>query len=294
MIVVKIFGGLGNQLFQYAFGRRLALERNTELYFDSSIYSQSSGSSFTKRDFELNVFTINGKIADEKILSQFSQSKFNKLFNEFIIRSPFIKSANYLREPHFQFYQNAMKIGKQVYVNGYWQSEKYFSTIRNQLLTELIPSSSLSSESRSIYEDMQLHNAISLHIRRGDYITDPTNQSIYHTCTLDYYSKAIDYICSKVQLPKFYVFSDDVEWVKSNLKINHQIHFIEHNKGKKSYQDLILMSKCKHNIIANSSFSWWGAWLNQHENKLVIAPKKWFKLNSINTKDLIPTSWIQL
>jgi hypothetical protein len=293
MIVVKIFGGLGNQLFQYAFGRRLALERNTELYFDLSIYNQSFDSSFTKRDFEMDVFDINGKIADAKILSHFSQSKFNKLLNEFIIRSPFVKSANYLKEPHFHFYDYALRVGNQVYVNGYWQSEKYFSSIRNQLLTELIPTSELSTESQLIYDDIKNHNAVSLHIRRGDYINE-TNQSIYHVCSLDYYSKAVDYICSKVAQPKFYIFSDDVEWVKSNLNINQQIHYLEHNKGKNSYQDLILMSKCNHNIIANSSFSWWGAWLNQHENKIVISPEKWFKSNSKKTQDLIPSTWIQL
>jgi hypothetical protein len=293
MIVVKIFGGLGNQLFQYAFGRRLALERNTELYFDLSTYNQSFDSSFTKRDFEMDVFDINGKIADAKILSHFSQSKFNKLLNEFIIRSPFVKSANYLREPHFHFYDNALRVSNKVYVNGYWQSEKYFSSIRNQLLTELIPTSELSTESQLIYDDIKNHNAVSLHIRRGDYINE-TNQSIYHVCSLDYYSKAVDYICSKVAQPKFYIFSDDVEWVKSNLNINQQIHYLEHNKGKNSYQDLILMSKCNHNIIANSSFSWWGAWLNQHENKIVISPEKWFKSNSKKTQDLIPSKWIQL
>jgi len=226
-------------------------------------------------------------------LSHFSQSKFNKLLNEFIIRSPFVKSVNYLREPHFHFYNNALRVGNHVYVNGYWQSEKYFSSIRNQLLTELIPASELSSESQLIYDDIKNHNAVSLHIRRGDYINE-TNQSIYHTCSLDYYSKSIDLILSKVTQPKFYIFSDDFEWVKSNLNINQQIQFIEHNKGKNSYQDLILMSKCKHNIIANSSFSWWGAWLNQHENKIVIAPEKWFKSNSKKTQDLIPSTWIQL
>ena len=293
MIVVKIFGGLGNQLFQYAFGRRLALEKNTELYFDTSIYNKPLDSSFTNRDFELSIFNINGKIADDAILSQFSQSKFNKLINEFIVRSPFIKSANYLREPYFQFYDKAINVGKQVYLNGYWQSEKYFSSIRNQLLSELNPVSGLSTESQSILEDIKLHNSVSVHIRRGDYINS-TNQSIYHVCSLEYYRKAVDCICSKVAEPKFYIFSDDVEWVKSNLKFNHHIQFIEHNKGKNSYQDLILMSKCKHNIIANSSFSWWGAWLNQHENKIVIAPEKWFKDDKKQTKDLICEKWITL
>ncbi len=294
MIVVKIFGGLGNQLFQYAFGRRLAIDRNTDLYIDLSMYNQTLNSNQTIRDVELHLFKINCKVADEQVIRQFSQSKINKLINEFLIRSPFITSANYLREPHFHFYENALHVGKQIYINGYWQSEKYFSSIRNQLLTELIPNSELSNMSQLICNEIINNNAVSIHIRRGDYVSSEINQSIYHLWSIDYYINAIDYITTKISQPKFFVFSDDVEWVKSNLIIDYDVTFVDHNKGKYSYQDLILMSKCKHNIIANSSFSWWAAWLNQNANKIIIAPEKWFKDKSKLTTDLICNTWITI
>jgi hypothetical protein len=294
MIVVKVFGGLGNQLFQYAFGRRLAIERNTNLYLDTSFFNNNLHSDFTPRNFELNLFNVKYKIADDAILKKFSHSKWNKLFNELLVKSPFIKSANYLREPHFHFFERSLVIGDNVYVNGYWQSEDYFSSVRNELLDDLKPLEQLSTESQLVADDINKNESVAIHIRRGDYISDKNNASIYHICSLAYYQKSIQVLNKKLKSPKYFIFSDDPDWVEQNLKINQPYYFINHNKGKNSYQDLVLMSKCKHNIIANSSFSWWGAWLNQHENKIVIAPEKWFKDTKKDTKDLICKSWIKI
>lgn len=137
-------------------------------------------------------------------------------------------------------------------------------------------------------------NAVSLHVRRGDYVSNLTINQFHGTCSLEYYNQAIAQIAKKVETPHFFVFSDDPEWVKSNLKIDYSITIVDHNNADKNYEDIRLMSLCKHHIIANSSFSWWGAWLCRNPNKIVIAPLKWFNDKSINTTDLIPDGWIKI
>lgn len=293
MIVVKIFGGLGNQMFQYAFGRRLALERNTELFFDFGFFDGNAQGDFTKRDFQLDLFNIKGNLVSKEVLDGFSQSKFAKAKSHFLINSPLAKQANYLREPHFHFYQKALSCGDTVYVSGYWQSEKYFQSIRKQLVEDFVSKNELSEQSKIVLNEINKLDAISLHIRRGDY-TNAQNTSVYHTCSPDYYANAINTLIKKVNNPRFFVFSDDFDWVKKNIKIDYPVTYVEHNVGKDSYQDMILMSKCKHNIIANSSFSWWGAWLNTNNDKIVVAPVNWFKSPDKNTKDLICDSWLKM
>jgi hypothetical protein len=136
-------------------------------------------------------------------------------------------------------------------------------------------------------------NAVSLHVRRGDYLQNPVTFAIHGIATLDYYQAAMQTIADSVVQPYFFIFSDDMEWVKANLKITFPRHYIEHNQGMESYNDMRLMSLCQHHIIANSSFSWWGAWLNPSAEKTVIAPGKWFADNK-NIEDLLPAEWIKL
>ena len=134
-------------------------------------------------------------------------------------------------------------------------------------------------------------NSVSLHIRRGDYVSNQKTNQTHGTCDLDYYQRCITEIEKEVENPYFFVFSDEIEWVKENLKINHPAEYVDQNTGDKSYEDMRLMSQCKHNVIANSSFSWWGAWLNSYPDKIVFAPKRWFASDKHNTKDLIPEGW---
>ena len=136
--------------------------------------------------------------------------------------------------------------------------------------------------------------SVCIHIRRGDYVEDIITNQFHGVCNLDYYYRSIEYIASKIKNPYFFVFSDDPLWVKQNLILKYPCDYIDQNFGKKDYEDMRVISKCKHNIIANSSFSWWGAWLNINPNKIVIAPKNWFKSKAINTKDLIPESWFKI
>ncbi|MDD2505652.1 MAG: alpha-1,2-fucosyltransferase, partial [Bacilli bacterium] len=133
----------------------------------------------------------------------------------------------------------------------------------------------------------------SLHVRRGDYVLNSTTNKVHGTCGINYYNKAIDIVTKENPEAVFFVFSDDCDWARNNLKINHEKYFIDFNGKENCHEDIRLMSLCKHNIIANSSFSWWGAWLNNNKNKIVVAPKKWFNVK-INTKDLVPENWIKI
>lgn len=295
MIIVKLMGGLGNQMFQYAFAKHLSVKNGVELKLDTSLLNNLAlGEKFTIRDLGLSHFNIKPIFASDLELKRYNKSKFSKILDLIYLNLPFKINNLYIREPSFSFYKMALDAPNNCCLDGYWQSEKYFIDIRKELLIDFTIASELSSETKKLEEKIKSEQAVSIHVRRGDYITVKENQNLYAACNERYYKKAMDKIKEKHADAVFYVFSDEPEWFKENIKTKETIHYVSHNSGKNAYQDLYLMSLCKHNIIANSSFSWWGAWLNQNQNKMVIAPKDWFKNNYRDTRDLIPHSWIQL
>lgn len=293
MIVVKLKGGLGNQLFQYATSKSLSLKHNTDLYFDFSLLDADTNNQYTKRNFELHLFDIKAKKVPDKIRNKFLGVApiwcriTNKLLGNFIAKYNVVNQTGFEYDFKFEHY------GKNTYLNnGYWQSEKFFKSIRNELLKELVVVKEKSLELKETEQLIQNNNSISIHIRRGDYVTDKNANAAHGILPLDYYVRAIEYIKSKNTEPVFFIFSDDIEWAKKNLVLNDRVFYIDFNKGDNSIFDMHLMSLCKHNIIANSSFSWWAAWLNQKQDKVVIAPKNWFQIDTHNTKDLIPDEWV--
>lgn len=174
---------------------------------------------------------------------------------------------------------------------GYWQNQSYFIDIEQEIRTAFKFKNELSETNENYLQHICRSNSISLHIRRGDYVG---HESLGGLCSLNYYKEAIDIIEAKIENPSFFIFSDDMEWCKSNLPLPQKTVFVEGNKGPSSYVDMQLMSNCKHNIIANSSFSWWGAWLNENPNKIVIAPSKWINDDNYNDSDIIPKTWIKI
>jgi len=295
MIIVKLIGGLGNQMFQYAFGRKLALTHQTDLKLDiEELSSKIEKDDFTLRNFDLSVFNIQAEIASLAEIKRFQVAKTTKLLHLLSLNSPIRPRNFYLREPHHHFFANALIAPINTYANGYWQTEKYFSSIRKELLDDFKPKQELSEVSKKIATKIIDSNSVSIHVRRGDYVSNAVNFKVHGLCEADYYLRAIDCIAEKVKDPYLFVFSDEPSWFKENIKSNFPVVFVEHNQVENSYEDMILMSMCQHNIIANSSFSWWAAWLNQNENKIVIAPKKWMNDSPKNTKDVIPETWIKL
>ncbi|MDP1766805.1 MAG: alpha-1,2-fucosyltransferase [Methylotenera sp.] len=204
-----------------------------------------------------------------------------------------IRYKSYIVEPHFNYWNNINQLKDNVYLEGYWQSERYFHEFSNKIREDFTFKLPFSKQNTEIADRIGKVNALSLHVRRGDYANNSKTLATHGLCSLDYYRAAIQLIIKQVENPHFFVFSDDIAWVKNNLKIDFPHLFIDHNLGAESYNDMRLMSLCKHNIIANSSFSWWAAWLNTNPQKIVIAPQDWFS-NKVNVSDLIPHGWIRI
>lgn len=290
MIITKLIGGLGNQMFQCAAGRRAAYVNNTSLKLDITGYENQVG--ITPRKYALNIFNIQENFAS---INEINKLKKNTFIQKILKKiHPVFTNKSYVREKVHNFDPDILKISDNTYLEGYWASEEYFKDIEDIIRKEFTLKNKPDAINQKMISRIKNCDSVSIHIRRGDYVNDKKTNQFHGVCDLNYYLRAIALIAKKVKSPKFFVFSDDIEWAKQNLLLKFPCIYVEHNTGKKDYEDMRLMSYCQHNIIANSSFSWWGAWLNKNKDKIVIAPKKWFNDKSINTKDLIPDSWIKI
>lgn len=290
MIIVNCIGGLGNQMFQYAFGFALSKKLKKEFKLDILGFE-----GYKLRRYELDCFDLNVSFASKKEIQNIKYEKTcvsYKLVRK-ILKKPRKLSAHYYLEKKNAFDEQINFISDDIYFEGYWQSEKYFAVFRKELLEQFRLKKPLNKQTNKLKKEIEATVSVSLHIRRGDYVTNQHTNSVHGTCSLHYYKKAIETILIKYPQAKFYIFSDDIDWSKLNLGFIKARIFIENNNIS-DCEEMYLMSQCKHNIVANSSFSWWGAWLNQNIDKIVIAPKKWFKDESINTADLIPESWVRI
>lgn len=294
MIVVKLIGGLGNQMFQYAAGRYLAYLHQTDLFVDVSHLNKDSNGAYTQRRFELDVWNVELKVAHENDVKRFKIHNSTKISRVLQRTLPILFSNLYAAESGAAYQKQFLNYPKNTYLDGFWQSERYFMPIREKLLREFTPKISLNSDNSGWFEKIRNSKSVSIHVRRGDYVSHKTANAHHGVCSIAYYERAISLILEKHKDVELYVFSDDLDWCKENLKFNMKIHFVDSNQKENLHLDMVLMSQCKHNIIANSSFSWWAAWLNQHPDKIVIAPEKWFNDSSFNTHDLIPHEWIRL
>jgi len=204
-----------------------------------------------------------------------------------------LRANRLIIEPHFQYFCGIKSAPSSCYLKGYWQSERYFSAVADAIRTDFTFRLPMSEENSRLAEAIGAVNAVSLHVRRGDYLSNPHTLSVHGVCSIEYYVRAIRYIVDRVSDPVFFVFSDDLDWVKTALRINYPCHFVDHNRGRESYNDMRLMSLCSHHVLANSSFSWWGAWLNPSESKIVVAPSQWFA-KPVDVTDLLPEGWVRL
>ncbi len=296
-ILVRLSGGLGNQMFQYALGRNLSFKNNVELKVETSDFDDPKN----PRLYKLDKFNVNAILANKKDFREIGLPNMeNRDFLSRIARRIFrifdgrksIYKRKFVIEPHFYFCPDILKITSSCYLSGVWQSEKYFKDVEEVIRKEFTLRNKPSAETENWIQKTSGCNSVSIHIRRGDYVNSPKTNQFHGVCSIEYYDRAIDLISQKITAPVFYIFSDDIEWVKGNLKIPYSKFYVS-DSTVPDYEELIVMSKCKHNIIANSSFSWWGAWLNESPEKIVIAPQKWFAGNT-DTRDLIPASWIRL
>jgi hypothetical protein len=290
LIISALKGGLGNQLFQFAAGKSLSLYYKVDHELDTSYFDRLENK-IAQRNLDIYDFKISSKIVSDINFAKLRQKGLKNVASR--INNKIFKRYYLNWDP--KFFSN-----KSSYLDGYFQSEKYFLWCDHEIRNELILRDELLAEITNIKDEInQTHNAVSLHIRRGDYVINPKNRHLYDICSGDYYNKAIKYIKDRVQNPTFFIFSDEINIFKDILKSNERFipisSFLTKNNEKlKPSQELFLMSLCKNHIIANSSFSWWGAYLNANNNKTVIAPNLWNRSKFYRQTDIVPKNWIKL
>lgn len=290
MIIVELSGGFGNQLFQYAAGLSLAKHHGVELRVDISRLNKPDTITGTTRNadiFNLAILPLEATLHDvETIVNQQLLSSTLDMFK------PLHKRRIY-KERSTRFDKNFFKAPTPLYLKGNRQSEKYFRPYQSFVREHLQLSRSIIARVEGYGLSMQEVESVSIHIRRGDYLT-PVAMDWLGVLPLSYYHDAINRIATAHPNSKFYVFSDDITWVKNNLSIQHPVVFASGTISNSALEDFYLMSCCKHNIIANSTFSWWAGWMNNNPEKMVICPAKWYNKTALNTSDLYPKGWIRL
>lgn len=300
MIIVRLNGGIGNQMFQYALGRHLAEINSTLLKLDLTGFEE-----YKLRKYELHCFNIWEYVASIEEIEAFKRknnSRFAKLVSKtrkrlnfpYYPTSDFYQNTIVVKESRFSFDPSMLEEKGNIYLDGYWQSEKYFNSIRNILLREFTNKYDQDIKNLELSKKIKNTESVSIHIRRGDYVHDTLTNQVHGVCSFDYYQDAINQITKRRSNCHFFIFSDDHAWVKENFNLDYNTTIVNINDYSTSYEDLRLMSLCHHNIIANSSFSWWAAWLNKNPEKIVYAPKKWFNDTKLITNDLLPDSWIKV
>jgi hypothetical protein len=270
MFVVDVIGGLGNQMFQYAFARSLAIRRGLPVKLNLATFT-----SYALRRYGLSQFNVVEDIATPTDLTM-------------MLRDGVI----YRETAHYTFEPRALSLPAPAYLNGHFQSYKYFQDIEpliRQEFTLKAPPDPLNAQvARMIGE----RNAVCLHVRRTDYVTDRGTNAVHGTCPPEYYAACVDYIRQRESELTLFVFSDDIYWAQANLRFEVPTIYVGHNAADRDAEDLRLMSACKHFVIANSSFSWWAAWLAAQPGRIVCAPGRWITANP-DTGDLLPPDWVR-
>lgn len=276
MIITKLMGGMGNQMYQYAFARALSLKYNVPFKMDLAfLKNRNMGTGFTYRDYDLDLFNIEENFIDNaNQIVHINEPSFN--FSEFLVE--YIGRYN----------------TRDILLDGYWQSPKYFLGFDDQIKSDFQFKDNIENSKDekiiSMINHIKNSNSVLINIRRTDYL----NSNFHGVMGTDYVNRAVDIIKTKVHYPRYFIFSDDIEWCKDNIKLDNMTIVDHYYKGDRFGYYLQLMKMCKHFIIPNSSFAWWAAWLSESEDKIVIAPKAWFVDSKINTSDLIPDSWIRI
>lgn len=292
MIIVRLMGGLGNQMFQYAFGRCLSERNNSEVKLDTSSFPERTpaNGSYVVRNYDLDVFDISPQFATDIEISSLSKRTSMPLLDRLLNKALGYKDSVVL-EPHFHFSPIVHESPDNRYLIGYWQSPKYFAEIESSIRREFSFREPPSVEAQRMLEQIEGVTSICVNVRRGDFVTNPFHGSY----GIDYFQAADAVLKERIADYQYFVFSDDIEWCEANLEFDVPSTFVSHEYAGSKFEDYLrLMSACKHFVIPNSSFAWWAVWFNQDPEKIVIAPKAWFQDPKFDTRDLIPETWIRL
>jgi hypothetical protein len=285
-IISTLTGGIGNQMFQYAAARALSLSARMPVAL--CLYYLNRKGVVAPRRYELGIFDIHAKILSSTV------SRLHHIGAG--LQLPSWLTPRRYTEAAFQFDPLMRAIRHPVRLHGYWQNEKYFADVAPEILRDFTFQPPLRGRNLDISRQLQHPAAVSVHVRRADYVADPAAAQIHGVCAPDYYHQAVSYIRARIARPVLFFFSDDIAWTRAHLKFPEPSHYIDWNTGGSAWEDMRLMSLCHHHIIANSSFSWWGAWLNPRSDKTVIAPKYWFADAALRvaSEDITPAGWIRI
>lgn len=278
MVITKLYGGLGNQMFQYAAGLSLSSRLKTNLYINVGWFEGFEGNqNVTQRTYELGAFGIMPQ----------KMSLVDKVSVRFYPLTVF-------REDGLQYHPEFERLKGNIFLDGYWQSYKYINDSRDAIVKAFAFPDSISDENKKLLKQINQGTSVSLHIRRGDYASHKSTKAYHGLLDSEYYHKAVSLIVKKFKETHLLIFSDDPEWCRENLSFKVPTTFVGQNGVNSGVEDMRLMAACNHNIIANSSFSWWAAWLNHHPNKLIYAPRKWFQKDLSPIEDRLPPEWIKI
>lgn len=289
MIAVRLMGGLGNQLFQYAAGRALALARGAELLLDHGWFDDVGDA--TPRSYALIGYALAARRFEPERLRA-DVGWLARVTKRHAAPSELLRAAGWrVVRPAGRRCDLSVFVGDKLYLDGYWQSAGYFDSARDALLAELTLLQPPEGENAAMLARIEGSAAVAVHVRRGDYVSDPRALAHHGLCSLDYYRDAFAYVQQHIPEARPFVFSDDMQWARAQLGDWPGVCFVDHNDD--AQQDLQLMRHCRHFIIANSSFSWWGAWLAQGADKIVVAPRRWFADPAADEGDLVPAEWVR-
>ena len=293
MVIVRFKGGMGNQMFQYAFGRQLAHQLGETLTFDpTNLLFRNAPPEFVYRNYDLDVFQpeVTTFLAPPALLAPVYNLKIARLSG--LVNRVVRGGKSVVKEPHFHFSPETLKEARAgVIYDGWWQSQKYFADVEARVRRDFRFSRPIIPASQALLRRVEATNAICLNVRRTDFLKVDT----LNATNLEYFLRGARYLEERVDKPHFFVFSDDIEWCREHIELGHPTEFVGHeHKGFKFGNYMQLMTRCKHYLIPNSSFAWWAAWLNTGADKIVVAPKNWFTDPAIDTSDLVPGGWVRL
>ncbi len=292
MIVVELMGGMGNQMFQYAFGRHLAYKLNADLVLDKHFLldrTPKKNEHFVFRNYDLELFNIDVSFLSSDMSKKYNslQDRFTKKINQFISRFGTLKVID---QKTFAFESELLSLKDNCYLKGYWQTEKYFKDIEDVIRRDFTFKLPISANCLPILDRIQKTESVCLNVRRGDFVTNPVHGAL----DVSYYRETEQILLEKRTQLTFFVFSDDIDWCREHIELQSPTVFVGHEYAGPKFKDYLnLMINCKHFIIPNSSFAWWAAWLCNNPNKVVIAPQKWFNESEWDSSDVIPENWLK-
>ena len=294
-VTVTLCGGLGNQLFQYATARAVAIRCNADLVLDLSWFDEVlSSPNVTPRKYALAPFCLPVHLARASSVTGAKIPLLERVFHRLGDWFGLELVGRRFTEESFRFDKRVLGLQAPVWLSGYWQSPHYFSDVAPQIREEIGALRGLSDSCVDLLQKIRATDSICVHVRRGDYVTNKEAASFHGLCSLDYYRNGVRRVADGLDSPHGFVFSDDPVWAKDNLKLDIEFTVVDVNGTEEPHFDLWLMAACKHFVIANSSLSWWGAWLASSSGKIVIAPARWFAKSTMDTSDLFPSDWMRV